>query len=95
MKKYITALYVLMCCWCSAQKPDVIHYISLNSAIYLGQYDGTATAEDLMKHGDFGVGSEEALNSEIVFLDGKLVFHSCNRKSYTVEPATQDPFCCG
>lgn len=72
MKKYITALYVLMCCWCSAQKPDVIHYISLNSAIYLGQYDGTATAEDLMKYGDFGVGSEEALNSEIVFLDGKL-----------------------
>lgn len=73
MKKYYTAVtYLLLCTLCSAQKPDVIHYISLNSAIRLGQYDGTATAADVMKYGDFGVGSEEALNSEIIFLDGKL-----------------------
>ncbi|MDJ1495387.1 acetolactate decarboxylase [Cytophagaceae bacterium DM2B3-1] len=53
-----------------ADKPDGIHYISLNRAIRLGQYDGVTTAKELKSYGDFGLGSEEKVASELVILDG-------------------------
>lgn len=57
---------------CLAQKHDAIHYTSLNKAIYLGHYNGTSKAGALKKHGDFGVGSESKLSSELVMLDGMM-----------------------
>lgn len=54
------------------QNTDMIFYASLNHAIHEGQYDGVIAVGDLAQHGDFGVGSEEKLASELVLLDGKF-----------------------
>lgn len=54
----------------SHDKPDTIHYVSLNKAIQLGQYDGVTSVKELLSHGDIGLGSEEKLLSELIIVDG-------------------------
>ncbi|SDW80954.1 acetolactate decarboxylase [Ruegeria halocynthiae] len=43
---------------------------SLLSAIMQGVYDGTVSIGQLLKHGDFGLGTFNALDGEMVVLDG-------------------------
>src|SRR5687767_5089020 len=93
MKTRLLILYgVLSCLTGTAQPADTLHYISLNSAIYLGQYDGTATAADLKKHGDFGVGSEEGLRGELVLIDGKLYTIPSSGKAAMLNAKRKIPF---
>ncbi|WP_171210378.1 MULTISPECIES: acetolactate decarboxylase [unclassified Ruegeria] len=43
---------------------------SLLSAVMQGVYDGTVTIGDLLKHGDFGLGTFNALDGEMIVIDG-------------------------
>lgn len=43
---------------------------SLLSAIMQGVYDGTVSIGELLKHGDFGLGTFNALDGEMIVLDG-------------------------
>lgn len=54
----------------SNDKPDTIHYVSFNRAIQLGHYEGVTSIRELLHHGDFGLGSEEKLLSELIIVDG-------------------------
>lgn len=76
----------------AAQSPDAIRYISLNSAIYLGQYEGDVSANDLKKYGDFGVGSEERLAGELVMLDGKVYAIPSSGQLTTMSPNAKIPY---
>ncbi|HEY3405951.1 MAG TPA: acetolactate decarboxylase [Ohtaekwangia sp.] len=92
MKIVAACMCISIATLCKAQPADAIHYISLNSAIYLGQYDGTATAADLKKYGDFGVGSEEALSGEIVLLNGTPYTIPATGKAGILNPQRKIPF---
>jgi acetolactate decarboxylase len=75
MNQRITVFATIILCfianYLSAQKTsDVIHYISLNRSIHLGQFDGSISAKELRSFGDFGVGSQEKLLGELVLVDG-------------------------
>lgn len=61
--------------------PDPIYYISLNKAVHMGYYYATADVGELLVHGDFGVGSEEELASELVILDGVVYGFNANGTS--------------
>jgi acetolactate decarboxylase len=52
------------------KKPDTIYFTSLYKVVELGQYDGVSSVKDLLTHGNFGLGSEEKLLSELIVLDG-------------------------
>ena len=41
-------------------------------ALLKGYYDGVATLGEVKRHGDFGLGTFEALDGELVLLDGKV-----------------------
>ncbi len=43
---------------------------SLLSAIMQGVYDGTVSVKELLEHGDFGLGTFNALDGEMIVLDG-------------------------
>jgi len=43
---------------------------SLLSAVMQGVYDGTVSIDELLKHGDFGLGTFNALDGEMIVLDG-------------------------
>ena len=53
------------------KKADKIYYVSLNFVVHQGQYEGLTILKELKEHGDFGVGTEEKLASELVLLEGK------------------------
>jgi len=53
-------------------KEDNIFQVSVIRATVEGLYDGVMTFEDLKDHGDFGIGTFERLEGELVVLDGEF-----------------------
>ncbi|MGH9270049.1 MAG: acetolactate decarboxylase [Ilumatobacteraceae bacterium] len=47
-----------------------IHQVSVMSALLDGVYDGDQTIGQLLHHGDFGLGTFDALDGELLVLDG-------------------------
>lgn len=76
MKRIVDLIFVggfiltIIAAFQKSEKQDTIFFASLNKAIQLGQYDGTMELGELLKHGDFGLGSEEKLKSELLILEG-------------------------
>lgn len=55
----------------AAAKPDTLYQVSTLQALALGVYDGPTTLGNLLKQGDFGLGTLNALDGEMLILDGK------------------------
>lgn len=51
-------------------KDDRITQISVINALMVGRYDGVASIPDLLRHGDFGVGTLDHLDGELIVLEG-------------------------
>lgn len=56
----------------SPQRDANLYQFSGFEALRVGHYDGTYRVGDLPKHGDFGLGTFNALDGEMVVLDGKV-----------------------
>ena len=56
---------------CSHQ-PGVVYQNSTIDALLDGNYEGEVTFRQLRKHGDFGIGTFDAVDGEMVALDGKF-----------------------
>lgn len=57
---------------CSKVKRDILFQTSTINALLEGIYDGDVTFEELRKCGDFGLGTVNGLDGELVVLDGKF-----------------------
>lgn len=53
------------------EKPATVFQFSTLPALSLGFYDGGLSFGELLKKGDFGVGTVDALDGEVIILDGK------------------------
>ncbi len=56
----------------AASSNDSIFQVSVIRATVEGLYDGVISAGELKKHGDFGIGTFERLDGEMVDLDGHI-----------------------
>ncbi len=57
----------------SAQHPDsVIYQTSLMSALLSGVYEGETTIADLLAHGDFGLGTFNELDGEMIAFSSQV-----------------------
>ncbi|MCU1515112.1 MAG: alpha-acetolactate decarboxylase [Microbacteriaceae bacterium] len=54
----------------AAQSRRRVFQSSLMSALLAGVYDGDLTVSQLLEHGDFGLGTFDALDGEMVVIDG-------------------------
>ena len=63
----------------------VLHQFSFVDALVAGLYEGAFRASDVLGAGDFGVGCGDALDGEIVLLDG--VMHLCRGDGQVVDVA--------
>ena len=50
---------------------DVLYQVSTIDALVLGAYEGVQPVGDVEKHGDFGIGTFEALDGEMIAVDGR------------------------
>jgi acetolactate decarboxylase len=54
----------------SAEQPGAVYQTSTMAALLDGIYDGDVTIAELLSHGDFGLGTFNHLDGEMVVLDG-------------------------
>lgn len=73
-------------------QPQTGFQISTLGALNAGVYQGAATLSELKQHGDFGLGTFEGLDGEMVLLKGKFYQIKADGKAYPVEDQVRTPF---
>jgi acetolactate decarboxylase len=71
---------------------DTLTQISTIDALMTGVYDGETTLLDLRGKGDFGLGTFNALNGEMILLDGEFYRVTASGAVERPDPATKTPF---
>ena len=61
-------------------------------ALLEGRYDGDVSFAELEEHGDFGLGTLEALDGEMVALDGSFYQVKADGRAYAIAGGTRTPF---
>lgn len=71
---------------------DVLFQTSTINALLAGVYDGEVTYQELGQHGDFGIGTFNALDGEMIALDGKFHQIKADGVAYPVDGSIKTPF---
>jgi acetolactate decarboxylase len=71
---------------------DSIFQASTIDALSAGVYDGDITYKELKKQGNFGLGTFNALDGEMVALDGKFYQIKDDGEAYLVDDSMKTPF---
>ena len=72
----------------SAQHPEsVLYQTSLMSALLSGVYEGSTTIADLLKHGDFGLGTFNELDGELIAFSSQIYQLRARRRDRGPVPA--------
>jgi len=71
MKQFLICL-VLFIAGCCPTQPNTITQFSTIDAILAGAYDGQMTCEELRSYGDFGIGTFDRLDGEMILLTGSF-----------------------
>ena len=66
--------------------------VSVIDALMVGRYDGVMTIAELLRHGDFGVGTLDHLDGELIILDGAAYQVRGDGKVLAVDPGRSTPF---
>ncbi len=64
------------------------------NAMLKGYYEENTTLRDLKQNGDFGLGTFNNLDGEMVMLDGVIYQLHADGKTYLVDDQVQTPFAC-
>jgi acetolactate decarboxylase len=71
---------------------DTLYQVSSISALMQGVYEGSMAVGDLHRYGDFGLGTFEALDGEMVELDGKFFQVKVDGTVVAVPDSIKTPF---
>src|ERR1700746_345741 len=71
---------------------DEVYQFSTISALLEGVYDGDATIADILRHGDFGLGTFNHLDGEMVILDGICYRLRADGHATRAAPTDRTPF---
>ncbi|MCW4021036.1 MAG: acetolactate decarboxylase, partial [Candidatus Bathyarchaeota archaeon] len=74
------------------ENQDVIFQSSTISALLVGVYDGNMTCKELSEKGDFGLGTFQGLDGEMIGLDGRFYQVKVDGAVYSVDDSTKTPF---
>jgi acetolactate decarboxylase len=71
---------------------ETLYQVSTIDAVMQGVFDGVQPVGELKNHGDFGIGTFEALDGEMIILDGRVYQAKADGHIYTVEDSRTTPF---
>lgn len=74
------------------QNEDVVFQYSTLASLSAGVYDGEITYGELKQHGNFGLGTFNALDGEMVEVDGQIYQVKSDGVAYAVEDQMKAPF---
>ena len=75
-----------------SENNDVLFQTSTINALLKGVYDGDITFQELKQHGDFGLGTINALDGEMIGLEGKFYQIRTDGISYPINDSMKTPF---
>ena len=84
-----------LCLWaagCAGPARNTVYQISTIDALLAGTYDGDRTLAELRRHGDFGIGTYDNLDGEMVLLDGEFSQVKADGKVYAPDLRGETPF---
>ena len=73
------------------EEHETLYQVSTIDALMLGVYDGVQQISELKKHGDFGIGTFDALEGEMIVLDGKIYQAKADGRVYLVRDNATTP----
>jgi len=88
----LQALILVLLLGCGVPAWNTIYQTSTIDALLSGIYDGDISCRDLLKHGDFGIGTFDGLDGEMVILKGTVYQVKGDGKVYKPDPNTKTPF---
>jgi acetolactate decarboxylase len=71
---------------------DEVYQTSTMGALLAGVYDGNVTIRELLRHGDFGLGTFNALDGEMLVLDGVCYQLRADGSATVADPDEVAPF---
>ena len=71
---------------------EVLYQVSTIDALMQGVFDGVEPVADLKKRGDFGIGTFDALDGEMIVLDGIVYQAKADGHIYTAGDSQTTPF---
>lgn len=71
---------------------DAIYQYSTINALLEGIFDGELTLQELKKHGDFGIGTFNGLDGELIAIDNEIYSIKSDGKTYLMEDNRRTPF---
>jgi acetolactate decarboxylase len=87
---YITVLSLLA--GCATTPRDTAHQHSTIDALLAGVYDGSLTLAELSTHGNFGIGTFDRLDGEMLMMDKHIYQIKSDGKVYTPPLTLTTPF---
>jgi acetolactate decarboxylase len=92
---FILALTLpLLFAGCAAPPGNGITQVATIDALLSGVYDGHMSLRELRTHGDFGIGTFESLDGEMILLDGAFYKVRADGKVYQPTLTERTPFAC-
>jgi acetolactate decarboxylase len=91
----LIAVFLVLTLTCSSGltgEQKILFQTSTIQALMNGVYDGDFSFEKLSKHGDLGIGTFQALEGEMVLVEGKFYQVKADGKVYPVVPTQKTPF---
>lgn len=93
---YILCLFSFLlfpgCSGTAGKCENKIYQTSTINALFEGCYDGSLSCGELKKHGNFGIGTFNRLDGEMLVLDGEIYQIRSDGKAYKVNDNVQTPF---
>ncbi len=92
--KTLMLVFILIFSACSTKHHHyhTLFQTSTINALLKGDYDGNMTFKQLKCHGDFGLGTVNTVNGEMVGLDGEFYQVRTNGKAYLINDTMKTPF---
>jgi acetolactate decarboxylase len=75
----------------SAGDRETLYQVSTIDALMQGVFDGIQSVEEIRRHGDFGIGTFDALDGEMIVLDGIVYQAKADGRMYTATDNQTSP----
>ncbi|MCX6985264.1 MAG: acetolactate decarboxylase, partial [Lentisphaerae bacterium] len=82
------------CAHCPQRQNDTLYQVSTIDALLKASYDGDTDIKSLKRHGNFGLGTFNNLDGEMLLLDGTFYQIKSDGQVYEASPETKTPFAC-
>ena len=87
-----SAVYINLQKNAPATDHDTLYQVSTIDALMQGVFDGVQPVGELKRHGDFGIGTFDALDGEMIVLDGVVYQAKADGRIYPVKDSATTPF---